>query len=205
MLEHIEIKKRFLALHEGKLKEHVNEKEIRIFNSLSHVHLINLTYKTVEKKTDTSTEKVGEVIQFHFLDADNYYIVETWANSIYAKAFYFVMESINFNHPFTLRTDLKIKEGKKKPALFVRQNGHTLKWNYTKENMKDCPPIEVYSDSGRQCYDDTLQQLYFNHKIDSWLLSVLKSIPIPFPDHPVYEHIHSNAEANSEDNQNPPF
>ncbi|SHN42309.1 hypothetical protein [Chitinophaga sp. CF418] len=179
--------KRYLSLNDGLMKERTQEGSELRHNSLYNVWLVGVTYRNVEREENGVRKVKGEIIQLHLLDSVDYWILETWSNSAYARAFYQTMQNIYFDLPLTFTTRQKIENGRKKPAMFVSQDGLALKWCYTKDNMQDCPPLTTSTGrDGGVVYDDTLQQIFFAGKIEDWLLPCLSKQANPFPNHPLY-------------------
>lgn len=86
--------------------------------------------------------------------------------SSYALTFFSILPNIDLNEPVEIQPYMKeeIYEGKKreKRGMFIRQNGNTLKWYYTKENSADMPAVEVIKKkSGKVEYDDFERNEFF--------------------------------------------
>ncbi|MCG2614869.1 hypothetical protein LZZ85_11275 [Terrimonas sp. NA20] len=189
--EMLQTRRRYLSIQDGRMCERIEgdtpeQYSVQKFNHLSRLHLINVTFRAVEKEENGVKKTVGHVVQLHLIDSEDYFVVETWVNSQYAKAFYQVWESIDLNHDFVVITDQRIKEGKKKPALFVKQFGNNLKWNYVKDAMKDCPKADFVQDGDKWLVDDEAQMAYFLGKVNNILLPKLKAKANPYPSHPIY-------------------
>lgn len=179
--------KRYLTIQEGRMKEKKGDTIVE-HNQLTDVHLVDVTFRDVEKEVDGITKTVGNVIQLHLLDETDYFILETWSNCAYARCFYQVMQNLDEKRRFTLITSERIKDGKKKPALFIKQDGFLLRWCYTKGNMQDCPPLSVSTGPmGGSAFDDTLQNMFFINLVEKWLIPALHKLPNPFPNHNVYQ------------------
>lgn len=179
--------RRYLSIHEGLMKQRMNTPDEVAYNSLSKVHLLHISFQVIRKdKNDPNSEVIGDVIAFHLVDKDDYFILQTWLNSIYAKCFFNLMENVDWNKEVTIVTSQKIVDGKKKGALFIRQDGNIVKWKYTNGNMQDCPPVAVtVAENGTKHYDNTEQEAFFLVKLDKWLMPELAKKPCPFPDHPL--------------------
>lgn len=194
-------KRRYLSINEGFIKEHMGTPQELAFDTLRNVHLIHITFKVIRKdKNDPNSEVIGDVINFHLVDQEDYFVLQTWLNSIYAKCFFNLMENVDWQKQITIMTSQKIVDGKKKPALFIRQDGNVIKWKYTINNMADCPPVVVRVDEhGKNQYDNSEQEAFFLVKLDKWLMPQLEKKPFPYPNHPLIYL--PNSEAATQNNQ----
>ncbi len=182
-------RRRFLSMVAGRMIERVDEKTRYEYNHLAGVHLVNITFRKVVK----DNLLIGETIILHLIDEADYWMLELWMNSAYAKAFYNVMENINLNEPLTIITNEYEKEGKKKQALFAKQFNGTLKWKYTKDNMQDCPRLEqIPQTDGSTKWDDSNVILFFLDKITRVMLPALQKKINPYPWHPTFNGINGN-------------
>lgn len=187
----------YLSLNAGKLNQRISETEVRTYDKLSRVHLVNITHRLIkENKDDPQSAIKGVILQLHFINANDYFIVETWNNSTYARNFYMVMENIDFVNEIALKTRTEMYNGKEYGKLSFIQAGEFVKWQYTKADMKDCPlPIEdIVTDATApggtkvvKNYD--LQIEFFKNKIAQVILPKLQMKVNPYPNHPIFEGI----------------
>lgn len=180
--------RRYLGILGGKMVERIDENTRYEYNTLLSMHLVNITFRKVEK----NNQPVGETIQLHLIDEADYFILELWLNSRYAKAFYSMMENINLNEPFTIITQEKVKDGKKEQSLFIKQNAANIKWKYTRDNMQDCPMLDVKEVNGKIQYNDDLQIAFFLDKIAGTIIPALKKKKNPYPNHMHFDGIVGN-------------
>jgi hypothetical protein len=180
----------YFSIQDGYFKQRISNTITNQYNKLSRVYLIDVGFRKVEKDMGNGAkEHLGDVLQLHLVDAEEYFVVETWIRSSYAKSFYQVMEKIDFSSEFIMITDQKIKDGKKKLSLFIKQFGQTLKWSYTKDNMGDCPVADyIENPEGGWLVNETAQMQYFLDKVVNWLMPKIKKLPSPYPNHPIYEN-----------------
>ncbi|UAY56233.1 hypothetical protein [Arachidicoccus terrestris] len=167
------------------MRERLEDGTINQFNKLSGVHLVKITFRKVESKEDG--RYIGDVIQFHLIDATDYFVLETWLNSSYARGFFQVMASFEVGHESRWATLQYTRNEKKKAYLNIYQYGEQLPWSYTRDNMQDCPPLDVSTGpGGKTIYNSDLQDAFFLTKLEA-VIAELESTPNPFPNHPLFE------------------
>ena len=194
------VKRRYLQIKDGKLAEFKGETTWNLYNHISRVHLVNITFRKVRKSgTGNDGPVVGNMLQLHLIDANDYFVLEMWYNDQYAKCFYNLMENLNLLDEISLFVDEKTQDGKLKKSLFMRQAAGWVKHKYTKDNLGLCPPLQVsyiadatYPDGQKKVLNDDLQMSFYLEQISTQMLPRLEKKFNPFPNHLIFEGIVGN-------------
>lgn len=194
--------KRYLSIRDGLMEERKGDQTIA-YNHLSGMHVVFVDFRKVEKEKDGQKEYVGDTVRLHLVDESDYWQLEMWANSGYAKAFYHIMENIDYAKPVTIITQLRNNNGKKQQAMFISQDAKPLKWKYTRDNPGDLPPLKITEKLNAQGlpakqYNDDDQMLFFMDKIATVINPYLKLQANPFPFHTVWKGWHTPLPAEPE-------
>jgi len=95
------------------------------------------------------------------------------AGSYYAQAFFCILP--NIDPLFTVTIEPQEKEGfwqglpKTSRTLFIKQQGQTLKWYYTKADKKDLPEIQKIERKGKKpIYDDDERNEFFQKMAEDY-------------------------------------
>ena len=175
-------RRRYAQINNGKFCEWVTDHNEEYSHMMGYI--VNITFK--------HDEKYGLKLCIHMVDEQDYWIIETFANSGYAFYFSMMMQNINYQQPVVMNAILNEKEGKKESKLFIKQNGENIKWYYNKDHMKDLPPLvpcKVKNPNGPGLIDgwDNTERMQFLHNLVINTISpALQRMPNPYPNHPVY-------------------
>ena len=197
-----ESKRIYLNLEKGLFSQRISDTQTQTNNKLSRVHLVNVVLQKVRKdKNDNNSPVIGEILQLHFIDATEYYVVKTWVNSSYAKAFFCMMENLDLVHEMTIITRENWYENKDYGNILINQLGQPVKWVYTNANPGEMPLLqdELIQDNNapggtRIVKSNKLQVEFFKEKLINYLLPKLKMKLNPYPNHPIFEGIVGNKE-----------
>lgn len=138
---------RYLSIGEGKITKRVKEPTE---NSVSRV---TKEGKTVHEEiydaisgtiTDIKTQdhpQFGRFWNVTLTDGSDTYILQMNYSSSYSAAFLKLLPNVNLSLPVRIIPTMKVVEGKKKPGMFIMQNGEALKHYYTKDNPNGLPPL----------------------------------------------------------------
>lgn len=188
------VKKRYLQIKDGKIVEFKGETTWNTYSHISRVHLVNIAFRQVKKdKNDNNSPIIGNMVQLHLIDADDYFVLEFWYNGTYAKCFYNIMENLDVLQEISVFTDEKLQDGKKRQSLFIRQSNGYLKHKYTRENLGECPPLQesfIADDSApngqKKVLNDDLQMAFFLDKVKYLMIPRLEMKLNPFPNHMIF-------------------
>lgn len=193
--------RRYLSIEGGKLIETVNGAK----KSYTHVtgHLVNVNFRKVHKdRNNQNSEIIGNLLQLHIIDAENYFVLQMWYNGRYAKCFYNTMENLSHLHPASFIPSEKKVDNKVQQSLFIKQQGQWIKFKYTKETPGDLPPLQetwladpTAKDGQKKVINDDLQMAFFLDKIETALLPALQKKMNPYPNHMTFSGITGNAVA----------
>jgi hypothetical protein len=121
-------------------------------------------------------------------DAGESYELQMPWSSGYSSGFFLAMPNIEFSDEVTFSPWMKIVEDKKKTSLFIHNKGEkeSAKWFWTKDNPGDLPPMKKIIVKGKEVWDDTERQKYFEDYIEKRITPLFSTkqnedIP-PLPD-----------------------
>lgn len=104
-----------------------------------------------------------------------------WSSG-YSSGFFCCMPNIDFTGPVTFTPWMKIVDDKKKTALYIT-NGEAaigkdnVEWYWTKNTPYDCPPMKKVMFKGKESWDDTERQEFFEKFIEEIVMPQLKAAP----------------------------
>lgn len=171
--------RRYVGVKDGKIIEKIEASDqYKAYNHLSG-HLMNITWKQHEK---------GKLMILHIIDKDDYFLLQLFLNSFYAKSFLKILPNIQLNEEITIITRCRVEDGKKKGSLFVNQFGNSLKWFWNDANRGDLPElVKKYNDQlHKEVWDDSDQLAYLEMYVEQNIIPHLKVRPNPFPAHLAY-------------------
>lgn len=99
------------------------------------------------------------------VDDTDVFLLQMKMDSGYAIAFCKIIPNANPNIAMKLTPTYSEEDGIKKSGMFINQNHVALKWFYTRDNMKDCPPLKETTFKGEKAWDNTEQQQFFMHML----------------------------------------
>lgn len=116
-------------------------------------------------RTDGGVHYLGA--KLHIRDGGQHYQVDLPFGKKHFDYFTKVMDNIDFSQPVELNA-WRDKKDPRQTAFVVKQNGDYVQWNYTRDNMGDCPPA-VQNRSGKWSFENQRE----------WLLARLQDVIIP--------------------------
>ena len=188
-------KRRYLQIKDGKITEFKDEKTWNVYSYISRVHLVNITFRKVRKSgTGEDGPVVGNMLQLHLIDQNDYFILELWYNDPFAKCFYNLMENLSLVEDLSLFVEEKKVDGRPKRSLFMRQGPGWIKHKYTKDNMGQCPTLQVSyladptaPDGQKKVYNDDLQLSFYLEQVSNYMIPKLERKLNPYPNHMIFE------------------
>ncbi len=231
----------FVGVHDGKLEVRVKEgtpgsekrekmkkgKGTGEFIHVKYYGSLEGTIKDVKKDIKEMPDGLKITsLKIYIDDVGDRYILNFPYNSDLTRAFFCMMENINYDFPVEFSTGKsKDKKGKERSSLFVKQHGANIKWRYTKdyeyakgeEKKPDWEQIEV---KGEKVWDNTKEIRFFENIIKTKVLPLLRNkkeeapksvaddFDVPeYHDEPLIEDavIDSNAANGQEDDGDLPF
>jgi len=100
-------------------------------------------------------------------------------SSGYSNGFLMAIKNVDFSKPVELQPNSKEVDGKKKTTIFIRQNGETLKWAFTKDNPGALPQMTQVKFKGETRWDDTDRMAFLNAMIENEILPKIKAAQEP--------------------------
>lgn len=108
--------------------------------------------------TDISVKDHPEFGKFWMVkitdEMDNYVLQFNYSSG-YANSFLKALPNVDFSEHVKLSPKLDEKDGKKKTTLFLSQDGHPVKWFYTKDNPNGLPQLRKIKVKGKDTWDDS--------------------------------------------------
>lgn len=146
----------FVNISRGKLYTKEKEKEPVYYTEI-------YAYITrVDFRQDEYNGEKFEVAEISFWDDGKKYVLKMRTDSGYFRGLANSIKSGNTKEKFVIIPNYKEEEGKKpKTTCFVKQNGVTLKFTHTINNMGDCPEAEKVTFKGKDVWDFTKQVDFF--------------------------------------------
>lgn len=218
-----EIKRRYLKVQDGNLVEYNGRDVFNTYTHVSRVHLVNATFREIKKDRNVNDSPIiGHNLQLHLIDQNDYFVLEMWYNSSYAKCFYNLMENIDLLQEVSIFGNEKLVDGKKRQSLFIKQNGAFLKHRYTKDNMGNCPNLQesfiadaTAPGGQKRVLNDDLQMAFYLDRVKEYLIPKLEKKLNPYPNHMIFtgivgpkvagNHFNDAAPASGDTNDDLPF
>lgn len=121
------------------------------------------TYGFVEGMITSITTKENEYGKFWVVkisDEGTEYTLEFNYSGGIASSFLKTLPNVDLTKPVRLCPKQTIENDKKKNTLFVMQEGHAVKWFWTRDNMGELPDLKKIKVKGKETFDDSEQMEY---------------------------------------------
>jgi hypothetical protein len=142
----------FLSVSEGKFKRKIADNQFEHYSSIEG-KITKIEFQDDEYKGVTTRKAVLTIV-----DGDETYLLQLRTDSGYYRGLSFAIGNANIDQPVKLTANSKsIDGGKSQTTMFVNQNGHALKWTWTKDNPGDLPKLEQIKIKGQMTNDNSKQ------------------------------------------------
>jgi hypothetical protein len=137
----------FLSIGDGKITKRVKQRtEKSVTRTTKEGKIIHEEiYDAISGIiTDIKTQdhpQYGRFWNIRLQDGDDNFILQMNYSSSYSAAFLKILPNVDLKLPVRIIPTLKVEDGKKKPGLFITQNGTPLKHFYTRDNPNGLPPL----------------------------------------------------------------
>lgn len=125
-------------------------------------YVVNVDLYDTEKKYENRFQGVK-------INIDNEVILDLPQKTPSYDAFCKAAENIDFSQPVTFSA--YHNRAKDRTGFSIKQNGEGVPWNYTADNMGDCPPWEKNADDE---WDSSKQRAFFKQKIREVIIPAVK-------------------------------
>lgn len=120
-------------------------------------HLIGIEIQDAEYQGDKYKR-----LSLKINDGTQSYILQMRLDSGYGRAFCCAIPNANLSLPIKISPSFKDDRG----GLFLNQNGHALKWFFTKDNPNGLPQMKPVEVRGKTVWDNSDQQEFFVRMIE---------------------------------------
>jgi hypothetical protein len=159
----------YLNLKQGKFARKNANGDIELFDAVDGI------IRGVEFKDDEYQGTKFRKLLLTLQDGDEKYLVQVRTDSGYFRGLTNSIANANVDVPVKLIASSKQVEGKPQTTIFVNQEGHALKWKWTKDNMGELPQLETVKLKGKTVYDNSKQLEFFER---FWLSLLSAAAPV---------------------------
>jgi hypothetical protein len=165
--------KTYLKISDGKISVKVNEgteNAVKCTNKDGSKTWWERRYPSFTGKITGIRKRVTDWGADLCIDIDDvgeeYELQMPWSSG-YSSGFFLAMPNIKFDNEVTFSPWMKVVDDKKKTSLFIHNFGEkdSVKWAWTKDAPGDLPPMVQLKVKGKDVWDDTERQEYFEKYI----------------------------------------
>lgn len=127
--------------------------------------------------TDIKTQDhptYGRFWNVHLKDGEQSFILQMNYSSSYSAAFLKLLPNVDLNQVVRIIPNMEIKDGKKKPGLFITQKGEALKHYYTMKEPNGLPPMvkKKVKEQGRivERWDDNDMMEFLENMVNTLII-----------------------------------
>jgi hypothetical protein len=195
----------YLSIGDGKITRRVKEptanskqrttKEGKVVNEEIYDAISGLI---IDIKVTTHPQ-YGKFWNIFLQDGEDVFCLQTNYSGSYASAFLKQLPNVDLSQRVRLIPSMKIKDGKKKPTLFINQHGKSLKHFYTKDDPNGLPEMVQKKFKGNLIWDDGDMMEFLEQMVNEKILPKLPKgggpVDVPLPDEQDAEELELEAEA----------
>lgn len=116
----------------------------------------------------------GRELQLHIADGEDEYLLRMNIFSRYAFTLLTTLPNADLSQPITFSPWMKEYQGKKKPILFLKQNGVTLQRYYSNAHPNGLPSLTKVEMNGREMLDNYDQLAFLEKMVKEEILPELQ-------------------------------
>lgn len=133
----------------------------------------------------TTHQQYGKFWNIMLQDGEDVFCLQTNYSGSYASAFLKQLPNVDLSQRVRIIPSMKVKDGKKKPTLFINQHGKSLKHYYTKDEPNGLPQMVKTRFKGEDHWDDGDMMQFLEKMVNETILPKLPKgggeVDVPLP------------------------